>query len=167
VPDGWAKAVDGWLVSKGGADPPAGMGIWYFYVENLYGDRCDAAGELLDPVPGRTVDDLAAAYVEAWGPYATAPIDADLGGYSGKHVVLTVPVASDECPTVNIRGTTEPGGAEGRYYQGPTQIEEVWILDVDGVRQVVTASYFPETSAADRAEQQAMIDSISIEMPVP
>ena len=47
--------------------------------------------------------------------------------------------------------------------RGPTTIWDVWILDVDGDRVVVLATYFPGTSADDQAEQQAIVDSIVIE----
>ena len=49
------------------------------------------------------------------------------------------------------------------YAQGPDNVWDVWILDVDGDRVVVVATYFPGTSADNLAEQQAIVDSIVIE----
>ena len=160
MPEGWSNL--GWAVGKGSPDFP--MFVSYWYVENVYGDRCNSAGALLDPAPGPTVDDLAAAFVEAWGPYATAPVDAELGGYSGQHMVLTIPTPSADCPNVNLNGWTEMGapGVASRTYPSPGAIEEIWILDVGGVRQLISSAYRGDTSAADGAEQQAMIDSIRI-----
>ena len=170
LPDGWTSI--GWAVTKGADYNPF---ISYWYVENVFGDRCNSAGDVLDPVPGPTVDDLAAAFVEAWGPYATAPVDADLGGYSGKYMVLTVPTTSAECTSVNMNGWMESGaapvapgsaGQASRYFLAEGQIEEIWILDVKGFRQVINSSHLPETSAADRAEAQQIVDSMEIKLGV-
>lgn len=167
MPDGWTAT--GPFAGRG---PDDDLFISYWYVANVFGDRCNSAGELLDPAPGPTVEDLAAAFVEAWGPYATAPVDADLGGYSGKYMVLTLPTVSAECPSVNMNGWMETGatpvaagsvGEASRYYIAEGQVEEIWILDVDGDRQVVNASHAPGTSADDLAELQEVVDSIRIE----
>ncbi len=161
MPDGWSDI--GWAVGSGAGFPQF---VSYWYVDNVYGDRCNSAGALLDPAAGPSVDDLAAAFVEAWGPYATAPEDATLGGYTGKHMVLTVPPMSADCPTVNLNGWSESGapGVASRTYPAPGLIEEIWILDVDGVRQVVASAYLETTSTADLAEQQGILDSMHIEL---
>ena len=172
VPDGWTNI--GWGVGKGSGYFPMFIGYWY--VENVFGNRCDSAGALIDPVPGPNIDDLTAAFVEAWGPYATAPVDATLGGWSGKYMVLTVPTPSDECPSVNMNGWMETGatpiasgGEVSRYYRAYGQVDEIWILSVDRGRnrQVVHASYAPGTSADDLAELQEVIDSTRIDLPAP
>ena len=49
------------------------------------------------------------------------------------------------------------------YVQGPGERRTLRILDVDGQRIVVFHNYFDGTSEADRAEAQAIIDSITIE----
>jgi hypothetical protein len=64
-----------------------------------------------------------------------------------------------------LRWTTDPdlqpGG--GRYNQGPGQFDRLWILDVEGVRLVVSASFYPETSAEDRAELWQIVESVRID----
>ncbi len=87
-----------------------------------------------------------------------------LDGFAGKHMVLTVPTDVDfaDCDQGEFRGWMDNGSC-CRYYQGPGQIEEVWILDVDGDRILVRASYFPERSAEARAEQEQVIESIDIQ----
>jgi hypothetical protein len=49
------------------------------------------------------------------------------------------------------------------YAQGPSHRWHLWILDVDGIRVVVQTADFAGTSAGDRAELQAIVDSIQIE----
>lgn len=43
------------------------------------------------------------------------------------------------------------------------QHQDLWILDVDGTRFVIDAATFPETSAADRAELQTIVETLVIE----
>jgi hypothetical protein len=47
--------------------------------------------------------------------------------------------------------------------QGPANRWQANILDVDGTRFVVVAQDYPETSASDRAELDAILDSLVIE----
>ena len=49
------------------------------------------------------------------------------------------------------------------YAQGPSQGWHLWILDVDGIRVVVQTNDYAGTSAENRAELQAIVDSIQIE----
>ena len=51
----------------------------------------------------------------------------------------------------------------GIYAQGPNHRWHVWVLDVDGVRVVISSIDYPGTSAPHRAELQAIVDSIKIE----
>lgn len=47
-----------------------------------------------------------------------------------------------------------------RYQQAPGQSDRLWILDVNGERLLIDASYGPHVTAADRAELAAVVDSI-------
>ena len=61
-------------------------------------------------------------------------------------------------------GRNAGADATGPHYwaQGPNQHNQVWILDVDGTRLVIVASYFPDTSPQDRAALDEMLASIQI-----
>jgi hypothetical protein len=163
VPDGWSNFGD-WAILKNGGDPPEGMGLGVVIEANVYTDRCQWRGALLDPPVGPTVDDLAIALAEHWGSDATAPVDVMVDGFAGEHMVLSVPTDVDfaDCDDGRFQSRIDTDGGM-RWYQGPGQIEKLWILDVDGVRLVIGAAYFPETSPQDRAELQQIIDSIRIE----
>jgi len=89
VPDSWSTFQD-WAVIK-----EAGTGVAFGSVSNIYTDRCQWGGALLDPRVGPSVDDLAIAVAESWGSDATAPIDVMLDGFAGKQMVLTVPTDVD------------------------------------------------------------------------
>ena len=49
------------------------------------------------------------------------------------------------------------------YAQGPSNRWRLWILDVEGYRSVIVSTDYADTSEEDRAEQQAIIDSIQIQ----
>lgn len=50
----------------------------------------------------------------------------------------------------------------GRGTQDTNETDRVYVLDVDGVRFTCFARIPPRTTAADRAELEAIIDSIEI-----
>jgi hypothetical protein len=163
VPDGWS--IEDGLIRQASEDPESFVMVGSSTVANIFADRCQWAGTELDPPVGPTVDDLAAAFATVWGLGATAPVDVVLDGFAGKHMVLTVPtdVDLDGCDNGQFRAWMDNGGGY-RWYQGPGQIEEVWILDVEGDRILVRTSYFPELSAQARAEQQQVIESIRFQV---
>lgn len=110
------------------------------------------------------MDDLATAAAESWGSDASAPMEVMLDGFAGKQMVLTVPTDVDfaDCFLGRFQWGVNDDGGE-RYYQGPGQIGQWWILDVDGAWLLINATYLPEASPQDRAELQAIVDSIQIE----
>ena len=97
---------------------------------------------------------------------ATATKDVTVDGYAGKQIEFTVPdYNEDECMRGDVRHLegTRSGDAGPHYIaQGPDQHNQVWILDVDGTRLVILASYFPDTSPQDRTALDEMLASIQI-----
>ena len=162
LPDGW-DATEGFVI-KGDDDdvPPTFMRLGSSVVANIYSEPCQ--DNLLDPPLGPTVDDLATAFADAWGTNATTPTEVTLDGFVGKQMVLTVPADVDfaDCVTERYMAWRDTGGGD-RWYQGPGQIQESWIVDVEGERLLIEASYFPGLSPENRAELQQVIDSIQIE----
>ena len=63
------------------------------------------------------------------------------------------------------RFVTDAGYGAGPYTHGKGQHNTIYIVDVDGTRQVIDAMYLPGTSAADRAEQDQIVASIRFEPP--
>jgi hypothetical protein len=53
------------------------------------------------------------------------------------------------------------------YTHGAGQHDTIYIIDVDGTRQLVDVMYLPNASAADRAEQDQIVASIRFESPAP
>lgn len=162
VPEGW-RAVDDWaVVGPQGENPPAGMAIGFWGVQNLYADPSQPELGLLQPRVGPTVDDLASTLLNQPGwASASGPIDVTVDGYAGQQVELTAPSDAD-FGQGQFRIWLATNGGD-RYLQGPGQIERVVILDVDGERLVIDVHYFPDTPAEDRAALEQVFDSIRIE----
>ena len=171
VPAGWetvAYAIMG--KTGGGAKGPAAFraAISPWRVANVYTDPCAwrTRGFAFDGT-NPTVDQIAIALSQQVGRSGSAPVDVTLGGYSGKKVELTVPAtfSATVCEDRIYRTWLEAGaeGGDGGYVYGPSQHNTVYILDIDGTPLVLDTMYLPSATAADKAELQAILDSISFE----
>jgi hypothetical protein len=96
-----------------------------------------------------------------------------VGGFPGKKVELSIPQDIDvtKCDSDGdfaIFGrwlaAGQSYGAAPRTY-GNGQHNTVYIIDVDGTRQVIDTMYLPGTSTADRAEIDQIVASIRFEGP--
>lgn len=140
-------------------DPPNGKGVIIGIVDNVYADACDASAGLLDPPIGPTPRDFATAVANQPRTDASPIADVSLAGYSGTYLEFTTTRPQADCANMLSRWSTPAGDKWGL----PNLHDRLWILDIDGVRLVIDAWDFPEASAADRAEIQALVDSIEIE----
>jgi hypothetical protein len=167
VPAGWEAYKWGVIPAEGGGEPPAGRGFGFWIVDWVFPDPCRSGRGSSDPIVGQSVDDLVGAVARQPGP-STRPRNVSLDGQVGKLIQVQAPLSVDvdRCWDGKfLRWTTDPdlqpGG--GRYNQGPGQFDRLWILDVEGVRLVVSASFYPETSAEDRAELWQIVESVRID----
>jgi hypothetical protein len=85
------------------------------------------------------VADVIERLAAVWGPALSTPVDTTLGGFEGSYATVTGP----SC------------GAVARY----------WVLDVAGQTIVVIAHVWAESSAAQAAELQGIVDSVEIDAP--
>ena len=167
VPAGWEGWAFGVLPTREGPGPPAGRGIGLWIVDNIYADPCRWDRGLLEPPPGPSADALAAALKAQWGRYATPPTTGDLNGTPVIEMDLTVPPDIRLSDCARERGNAyflywPQRGGGGRYAQGPGQREHLWILELEGARLVVGASYFPETPASGREELWDIAASVQV-----
>ena len=161
VPDGW-NAFGPWVMFESN-QPPTGAGTAFIRGAWLLTDPCKFDSPWI-PV-GPTVADFVNAVTNHPLLDTTTPVDVTLAGYSGKYLDLQVPADISKCEVEP--GTSEPPiyrpWEPGIYAQGPGQRWHMWVLDVDGVRVVVQSFDYAGTSAAHRAELQAIVNSIRIE----
>ena len=108
--------------------------------------------------PGPTVDDLAS------GLQAVADVEVTgfaIGSYVGKRVKFAIPDPSPECR--GLHGWSTPdGGEQWSYAWDPGWYHLLHILDVDGVRFVIDASYRLDASPGIGAEMEAIVGSIEL-----
>jgi hypothetical protein len=156
VPDGWTSPETGnvWLAGKD-FTAPDGAGLFIGRGAWLLTDPCQNGKDPDIPV-GPTVNAFATALAAHPILDTSAPINVSLGGYSGKYIDLHVPSDYSRC---DVYRPWEPG----LFAQGPSSEWHLWILDVDGIRVVIQSMDYAATSAQNRAELQAIVDSIRIQ----
>ena len=161
MPQGWRKGPENGFLLKN--SDPSLLAFGGAAVFRIFSDRCNWSGTELDT--GSTVDDLAGAFATVWGPDASSATAVNVDGFSGKHMVLTVPsdIRLGDCDSSKYAVWAGTDGLPKRWVQGPDQILNVWILDVDGRRILIESSHFPDASEADQGELQQMFDSLQIE----
>jgi hypothetical protein len=116
------------------------------------------------PKPGPGVDELAQALAHQAGTTSVPPAPVTVGGYRGKVVELTVTADISKCGN-GVDGFwiwTSPDG-DRRYVQDTNEVDRIYILDVGGQRYTFNADFAPRTTAADRAELETILGSVTIE----
>jgi len=154
VASGWAAENHGQTISKF-PDTMREVGWAYFVLDDVYGDACALDA---DEVPiGNSVDDLMQALLSQPGTAKSGPVDIVIDGHPGRRLDLTAPssVSADECA---FRLWQD----DGSYGQAllPDGVVSVYAIDVRGDRVVIATQYRAESSPADVAELEAMINTI-------
>lgn len=144
---------------------------------NVYGDPCQWKTRI--PVtPATTPDAIAAALAAQAETDASAPVDVTVGGFAGKAITLRVPMSFFVSETATREeefaacdqdifgfygavGESEPS----RNAQGPGQIDELWILDVEGSIVILDAALSPATPAELVEETRALARSATFKAP--
>ena len=168
---GWDGGLGGGILVKNGyGGPPDGAGlIGPFHRELLVPeDPCQWQSTMPD-TPARTVDEVMTALQNQRSRTASEPVDITVDGYSGKSITLYVAgdlAYSDGFPACDREmfctlGMGDPADPCSRYAQGPGQIEEVWVLDLNGTVMAFAGMYFPETPAEHVDEVRAILGSMT------
>lgn len=161
---GWEQ-FDG--VFKNGPSASSGyVAVKFLEVDRVASPACDAT--VFVSVP-QTTEALATALggVEDFITL-TPPTGVNAFGYDGYHLVLQVPdLGSEVGQNFEACDDTYFDGYEGptisRYYQGPEQFVEFWVLDVGGIPLVIETTWFPDSPAEHLAELRAILDTVVIQ----
>jgi hypothetical protein len=154
VPAGWEGGE--FNVAKAPArELPDGTIVMFRQPTSVFADPC--APELSAEPIGPTVDDLAEALADLPNVTNATQADAAISGFGGQHVSFVVDTTGIDC----VMGIYGQGSFVRAAENG--QRQDLWILDVAGARLVIDAATFPETSAEDRAEMRAIVDTLLIQ----
>jgi len=139
------------------------FGFYEVVVEEIYADACDGEnGEVVRPGPG--TQDLVDALLAQPGPTKRGPVEATVGDRPAVRIDLSTPRRLDEMDCFLGPGTgvqiwyAEP--ADKYFVLLPDAVTSVYVVDVDGARQVFVAQVGDPTSTADRAELDTVLASI-------
>lgn len=148
--------------------PPDGAGIITFVSREyyVYGDPCEWS-TTTPGTPATTVDELVDALTNQASRAALALEDITVDGRPGKKVILHM---NDDVVDFNACDEDEgeprfglfgvPPYELSRYSQGPGQIEELWIVDVDGpLLAVLDGTYYADTPQNAVDELRAILAS--------
>ena len=95
-----------------------------------------------------------------------------LAGFAGKYLEWSVPAgmkssAWSEFDACDVDSTGNHNfnswlayGVGYRYEEVPGQVDQLWVLDVNGQRLVVDATYTPDTSQSQRAALEQVVKSL-------
>ena len=183
---GWqpAPAFDAVTKDDDGLDPPETVGgallAWAWPAGtgfDVYGDPCQWSTTIPE-TPATTPDEIAAALAAQALTEATTPVDVTVGGYAGKALSLQVPMTFDmpnstreerfaDCDesVFGFYGLSEGESGPERNAQGAGQVDDLWILDVDGAIVIIDATYSPATPADLVDELRALAESATMEAP--
>jgi hypothetical protein len=163
APSGWEGKVGAPYLAFANPterEAPSG-GVVFSIFDKIVADPCDF-DQGFKSVPGSSVDDLVTALVTAAGAAASTPVNATVDGYAGKQLTLTAPASFEGCKLSSDGFVVWqlPLGTNYAFVAG--QRSRLWILDVDGQRLVIDVPEAPGQSAQERADAQAVFDSIRI-----
>lgn len=163
VPAGWRTHEAGDLIRKdyGSAPGEEGALLAVWPISGTFKDPC-TDHTLVVPTPGPGIDGLADALANQPGTEAGPPTEVTVDGYRAWLVESTVTADLEPCGTNEFLLWADPRGG-GRYVQGTNELNRMYIVDVDGERLTFNARFPAMTTAADRAELEAIIASIDIE----
>ncbi len=168
VPEGWSTDDGRFIVKQG----PIVMGLSVWDVGQVPSDPCQWSSTREDPGP--SVDDLVAALVAQAQRDASEPADVLLAGYPGRYLEWSVPADAVVTGDADFEGCDlQEGHADfvswfgdgygERWQQVAGQVDRLWVLDVDGQRIVVDATYSPDATDAHRAELERVVASLRFE----
>ena len=161
---------EGWTVQYGhvfasNTDRNDEFGFYAVVVDDIFADACEGEEGGRTEI-GPSVDDLADALLQQPGPEASGPVDTMLGGYPAMRIDLTIPEALDleTCSFGSVGLQIWYSLPADKYFVLLADaIASVYIVDVDGQRQVFLTQHGSGTSEADVQELQTALDSIDIE----
>lgn len=156
VPSGWERlAVPAMVWSSEDTKTT----VAYFTVDDLYADPCNPSVGVRGVGP--SVDDLVTAFGNSPGISIESTADVRLAGHAGTQVDYT---ATDlGCEDEGALIASQPGSVDRPHPGGDAELLRLYVLDVDGVRLVISLTVPAGASEARAAEAHEIIASTQID----
>ena len=168
IPEGWNGHTGHYLSKYEDVNEAAGLGIYPVLVDEIYADACEGERGPTMAV-GPEVNDLVDALLAQPGPVATEPLETTIGGLPATRIDLEVPEGAD-LGSCLLADYGPPGlqiwfsdSSDKYFVLMPGSTASIYVVDVDGERQVFLTQHGPATSDEDLRELQSMLDSIRID----
>jgi hypothetical protein len=144
-------------------DAGGGAALFFTFVEGVYIDPCHLEQGFLDPPPGPTVDEMAAALARIPGVSVTGPTDSTIGGYPAVTLSLTAPPAFEGCTGETDGPPFRLWGVPGWMAMDPGQRLRLWIVAVDGHRLMIGSQESADASPEALAAVNTLLATLQIE----
>jgi hypothetical protein len=150
----------GWSAFQAGATYSVGEDNLLLIVAEPRGVGAPACGDspVLKPA-GSSAEEQANQFAAAGFTLREAVTPVSAFGQNGYHLVVEVPPG---CNSSGNEAWTGPNFGGRYYHQGPSQMVEYWLLDVEGTPIMVEASWMAVNTEEDQAPLRAAIDSLVI-----
>jgi hypothetical protein len=169
---GWAQDPSGLILVKNGngaaPDGAYNIGVWVTPDPLIPSDPCEWESTMPD-TPAANLDEIVAALGNQATRNASAAEDVTVDGYAGKVITIEMPDGPyqasgnpdcDEDKLCTLGYGDDPTACQ-MWFQEAGQIDELWIVDVDGEFFFVPGSYFSETPASVVDELRALLGSMT------
>ena len=178
LPAGWQQGSDAMYLRTDVTPVPLSIGAWRIRHVNTFPCRW-SAGVYADVSSVDRAEGEAQALSSWWGqdpgsttpltnsdiaPLANNPVPTTLLGYPAWYVEVLIPTGLDLAACDGgqlVLWDASPGNA--RYALGPSEVNRIWVVDVDRGPIVIDAGLSLRASASQKAELQAIVDSIRLE----
>ncbi len=152
VPAGYTPCSPS-VVEQGLCVAPRAPALAFLVVENVVEDTCTEA--LRSPAPA-SLNELVTAISSLDGFEATPPVNVSIDGFAGKRLVVTAPSGLG-CDLLTWATANRINGV------GRGEVNELTILEIDGIFVMFSLAYFPTDPAPDGlAALRQVVDSIRI-----
>jgi hypothetical protein len=178
LPMGW-EAAGASMYLKRASGGPVGLSIGAYSIQRVNTFPCRWASQTYTDIAyPQTAAGLASALSAFWGqdpdqvsffsnstiaPISSRPHSLPIGGHSGLYVEVLIPSVLDfsQCDADQFV-LWESADGSVRYGQGPGEIDRLWVVDLHGGPVVIDAALPVLASPSDKAELQAVIDSVKV-----
>ena len=147
------------------AGPPDGAGVFAFEGREyrVYSDACHRDPGPRPDTTATTVDEFVNALGQQVHRAAFVREDITVDGYAGKEILMLMGDDPGDCDDGTFALFGLPGDDLARYSQGPGQIDDLWVVDVDGLIVVLDGTYYADTPQNAVDEMRAILQSATFD----